>query len=567
MTTTSCDDARSSCSRTRASGQFADVHAFLAGARPHDRPASLLDVHMPGPVRPSTLLELDPAFRAAIFGSPRRAAFPIALAPSRLGADDFIDKPFDPEPNAARAAAIDGWRRRRDGAMLGRGGSTPRQAHAARARGAHADRLRRLERGGRRRWAISRAPVEADRAPSWRRSGHFLALMPMHPELGSDDFPALRNALARALGDILAASSCARPTCGFLRAWLAPVGLTERAATRPDDADACLASPAFDAAAPGGIDGALATTAAQGCVLKGLALDRRRTSMPLPASSRASILPPIETLLIAAAGGIGFASSAFRPGWFPARCWRSRSRRWRAGRCGCRSIVARICFVLIGMLLGAVVTPETLRGMATWPLSIALLAVATVGMIVGDHLLSALRARLGLGLGVARRKSRARWRRSLALAADFEADLRGVAIVQMMRVLLVTIGLPGGLALFGLAAGSVIAVPEPAGGSSLERNPAPGRGLGRARARPDRLRFPGGLLFGAMAGSAILHGTGWVHAVLPWWVGSIAVIVAGCGRRIAIRQYERPDCCWTISERRSARSRSRSPWRRSSRSS
>ena len=27
---------------------------------------------------------------------------------------------------------------------------------------------------------------------------------------------------------------------------------------------------------------------------------------------------------------------------------------------------------------------------------------------------------------------------------------------------------------------------------------------------------PGGLLFGAMAGSAILHGTGWVHAVLPF---------------------------------------------------
>ncbi len=39
--------------------------------------------------------------------------------------------------------------------------------------------------------------------------------------------------------------------------------------------------------------------------------------------------------------------------------------------------LARVCFVLIGILLGAVVTPETLRGIATWPLSIALLAVAT----------------------------------------------------------------------------------------------------------------------------------------------------------------------------------------------
>ena len=47
-------------------------------------------------------------------------------------------------------------------------------------------------------------------------------------------------------------------------------------------------------------------------------------------------------------------------------------------------------------------------------------------------------------------QARARWRRCIALSAEFKADLRGVAIVQVMRVLLVTIGLPGGLALFGL---------------------------------------------------------------------------------------------------------------------
>ena len=31
--------------------------------------------------------------------------------------------------------------------------------------------------------------------------------------------------------------------------------------------------------------------------------------------------------------------------------------------------VAQVCLVLIGILLGAVVTPATLRGMATWPLN------------------------------------------------------------------------------------------------------------------------------------------------------------------------------------------------------
>ena len=57
----------------------------------------------------------------------------------------------------------------------------------------------------------------------------------------------------------------------------------------------------------------------------------------------------------------------------------------------------------------------------------------------------------------------------MVLSAEFGADLRGVAIVQIMRVLLVTIGLPGGLALFGFAAAGVIAVPDPpAGRRSVE---------------------------------------------------------------------------------------------------
>ena len=49
------------------------------------------------------------------------------------------------------------------------------------------------------------------------------------------------------------------------------------------------------------------------------------------------------------------------------------------------------------------------------------------------------------------------------------------------------------------------------------------------------LRFPGGLMFGAMAGSGILHGTGLVHAVLPWWIAGAAMITLGAvaGARFA----------------------------------
>lgn len=186
------------------------------------------------------------------------------------------------------------------------------------------------------------------------------------------------------------------------------------------------------------------------------------------------------------------------------------------------------------MVLGAVVTPETLHGVATWPLSVFILAVATLAMIVATtsylrvvHGWDWVSAFLGASPGA--------MGQVVVLAAEFKADVRGVAIVQVMRVLLVTIGLPGGLALFGLAAKSVISVPGPAGGSSLAEILILIAVSGTTALVLTRLGFPGGLLFGAMAGSAILHGTGWVHAVLPWWLTSATVIVIGsvAGSRFA----------------------------------
>lgn len=123
----------------------------------------------------------------------------------------------------------------------------------------------------------------------------------------------------------------------------------------------------------------------------------------------------------------------------------------------------------------------------------------------------------------------------IALSTELGADLRAIAIVQTMRVLLLTIGIPSGLALFGLVAPAVPVARGPAGLSSLPEMLAVvvvATGTAFAMAR---LKFPGGFLFGAMAGSAVLHGSGLVQAVLPAWVGSISVVVLGAtvGARFA----------------------------------
>ena len=186
----------------------------------------------------------------------------------------------------------------------------------------------------------------------------------------------------------------------------------------------------------------------------------------------------------------------------------------------------RVCYVVVGILLGSVVTPETLRGVTTWPGSIALLILASLGMMFATsiylrvvHRWDPLSALLGASPGSLAQV--------IALSTELGGDLRAIAIVQTVRVLLLVLGLPNGLALFGLAAPAVAAARGPAGISVLGEMTLLAAVASAFAIAFLRLRFPGGLMFGAMTGSAILHGAGVIHAVLPWWIGSSAVIVLG----------------------------------------
>jgi hypothetical protein len=194
----------------------------------------------------------------------------------------------------------------------------------------------------------------------------------------------------------------------------------------------------------------------------------------------------------------------------------------------------RVCYVVVGILLGTVVTPDTLRGIAAWPASIAILMVASICMMLatarylrivhGWDPLAALLAASPGSLG-----------QVISLATDLGSDLRAIAVVQTVRILLLVVGLPNGLALFGLV---VPAIPVPRGPADVS---VLGQMIllvavgGASAAALGRLRFPGGLMFGAMAGSAVLHGANLIHAALPWWLGSTAVVTLGAlvGSRFA----------------------------------
>ena len=256
--------------------------------------------------------------------------------------------------------------------------------------------------------------------------------------------------------------------------------------------------------------------------------------VPMDPAFRRILLETAETLAFALAGGLTFTFLGLPAGLVSGSVLAVASAALLGRPMRLPLPLARVCYVVVGTLLGTVVTPETLRGVATWPASIVLLMLASLGMIAATmtylrvvHRWDPLSALMGASPGS--------MAQVIALSSELGGDLRAVAIVQTVRVLLLVVGLPNALALFGLV---VPAVPVPRGPAGFSVLGEMILLLAVAVAFAVvfmRLRFPGGLLFGALAGSAILHGSGLVHAALPWWIGSASVVTLGAlvGSRFA----------------------------------
>src|SRR5262249_35935159 len=115
----------------------------------------------------------------------------------------------------------------------------------------------------------------------------------------------------------------------------------------------------------------------------------------------------------------------------------------------------------------------------------------------------------------------------MVLAAEQGLDLRAIAIVQTMRVVILAVCVPAGLGLFGLAG----PVRLPAGSVAIADAPwelvamvvlSVAIALALLKAG-----FPGGLIFGPMLVSGALHGGDLVHIAFPQWFTSIAMVGLG----------------------------------------
>jgi membrane AbrB-like protein len=261
--------------------------------------------------------------------------------------------------------------------------------------------------------------------------------------------------------------------------------------------------------------------------------------LPTPSSKTlTSVRRAVETLVLATAGALGLGLTGV-PGGYLSGAILIVSAAALMGRPMLIPLpLMRVIFVLLGTSLGAVVTPETVRGMATYPLSIAVLIVAMAGIgfgcarylqvVHGWDKMSAYLAAAPGGMS-----------QVLAVAAEVGADLRAIAIVQSMRVVIIAIGMPTGLALLGLV-GPVTRPPAPPMTIAAIDEFAiliAAASIGAYVAH--RFRMPGGLLFGAMFVSAGLHGSGLIHVTMPVWWTSAGGIALGAiiGARFANMRF------------------------------
>src|SRR4051794_11023018 len=245
---------------------------------------------------------------------------------------------------------------------------------------------------------------------------------------------------------------------------------------------------------------------------------------------RADIRTALETLVIGAAGGLLFLWANL-PGGLISGAMIAVGIAALAGRAmAVPPLLTQTVLVLLGISLGSLVSRQLIQHMGAYPLTIGLLALATFCSTFGSSLYlqrchgwdqtSALLAGSPGALS-----------QITILAAEKGADVAAIAVVQTMRVIILTAALPLLLALTGIAPSA-----PPAAVSAIAAPLELATLIAASVAVALLLRltkFPASWMFGAMIASSVLHGTSLIEGGLPPWVRGVALV--GIGALIGTR--------------------------------
>ncbi|WP_051630636.1 AbrB family transcriptional regulator [Afifella pfennigii] len=259
-----------------------------------------------------------------------------------------------------------------------------------------------------------------------------------------------------------------------------------------------------------------------------MAIDKRR---PAGADWKRA-LRVLLTLLISAAGGLLFTLLGMPAGWIAGGMLAVAAVSLAGFESDVPGPLRNLVYLLLGVIAGTGVTPETLNEMATWPLSFFILAVTVTLVSLGGYLWlsrgygwdrqSALFASLPGALSFV-----------LAAAETTTADLRRVAIAQSLRLIILLEALPAAVWLAGIDSGAQAGAREAViHADEIGLLFAAGAAGGLLL---HVLRVPGGLMLGGLAVAAALSISGTITTGIPAAILVPSLIglgaVAGCRLR------------------------------------
>src|SRR6266404_247414 len=248
-------------------------------------------------------------------------------------------------------------------------------------------------------------------------------------------------------------------------------------------------------------------------------------------AGRTKILDVLETLAIGTAGGALFLWANL-PGGLISGAMIAVGIAVTAGRpLTMPPILTQTVLVLLGISLGSLMSRQFLQHIGAYPVTIALLALATfcstffsslyLQRVHGWDQTSAFLAASPGALS-----------QITMLAAEKGADVPAIAVVQTVRVIILTAALPLLLALTGISPSSAPNVAAASTASPFELAELLAASVAVALLLR-LIKFPASWMFGAMIGAGLLHGTGLIEGGLPPWVRAAALV--GIGTLIGTR--------------------------------
>ncbi len=258
-------------------------------------------------------------------------------------------------------------------------------------------------------------------------------------------------------------------------------------------------------------------------------------SMASALPDRAQLLQTCETLAIGSVGGLLFLWANL-PGGLISGAMATVGIAALAGRpMAVPPLLTQTVLVLLGISLGSLVSRQLIQHVSSYPLTIGLLALATFCSTFGSsfylqrvHGWDQTSALLAGSPGALSQIT--------ILAVEKGADVAGIAVVQTMRVIILTAALPLLVALSGIPPSA-----SPSFGTTIASPPELTALIAASVAVALLLRlakFPASWMFGAMIASSVLHGTGLTEGGLPNWIRGVALVGIGAliGSRFARMQ-------------------------------